>query len=201
VLTVKPKVKSRPVENARGDCDAQAVRYERVAAATTGPARLGPGLPAPSALRTRRAQQHHHRHHRPSVGFVRRQADFRFHSLGPLAGGVRQEGPAHTSNQMGDRRKIDRDLVCEAVVLAFHSHAGLTIGARHAPCQDTQNACIVRGDMADERECPMCGGTMRLKRAESTVQIPGNPRPIKRTSTEWVCPECEYFEEADEERS
>jgi len=55
--------------------------------------------------------------------------------------------------------------------------------------------------MPEERECPMCGGTMRLKRGESTVQIPGNPRPIKRTSTEWVCPECEYFEEADEERS
>jgi len=55
--------------------------------------------------------------------------------------------------------------------------------------------------MPEERECPMCGGTMRLKRGESTVQIPGNPRPIKRTSPEWVCPECEYFEEADEERS
>jgi hypothetical protein len=64
-----------------------------------------------------------------------------------------------------------------------------------------QNACIVHVDMAEERECPMCGGTMRLKRAEATVQIPGNPRPTKRTSTEWVCPECEYFEEADEERS
>jgi C4-type Zn-finger protein len=55
--------------------------------------------------------------------------------------------------------------------------------------------------MAEGRECPMCGATMRLKRAESTVQIPGNPKPTKRTVTEWVCPDCEYFEEADEERS
>jgi hypothetical protein len=47
----------------------------------------------------------------------------------------------------------------------------------------------------------MCGGTMRLKRSESSVQIPGNPGPTPRTTIEWVCPDCEYFEEADEERS
>ena len=55
--------------------------------------------------------------------------------------------------------------------------------------------------MAEGRECPMCGTTMQLKHSESTVQIPGNPKPTKRTITEWVCPDCEYFEEADEERS
>ena len=102
---------------------------------------------------------------------------------------------------MSDRRKIDRDLISEAIVLAFQTHDGLTIGARPAACQDRQNTCIVRVVMSEGRECPMCGTTMRLKHGESTVQIPGNPKPTKRTVTEWVCPDCEYFEEADEERS
>jgi transposase len=34
----------------------------------------------------------------------------------------------------------------------------------------------------------MCGGTMRLR---------GNPRATTQTSQEWVCPDCDYFEEAD----
>jgi rubredoxin len=55
--------------------------------------------------------------------------------------------------------------------------------------------------MPEGRECPMCGATMRLKRGEATVRIPGNPKPTNRPVTEWVCPDCEYFEEVDEERS
>ena len=56
--------------------------------------------------------------------------------------------------------------------------------------------------MADERECPLCGGTMRLKRSEIPVQVPGTPLPTRRIPTaEWVCPDCDYFEEADEVRS
>jgi hypothetical protein len=39
---------------------------------------------------------------------------------------------------------------------------------------------------------------MRLKRTETEVHIPGNPRATSRTTTEWVCPDCDYFEEADE---
>ena len=56
-------------------------------------------------------------------------------------------------------------------------------------------------DMADQRECPMCGGHMRLKRVETTSHIPGTPQSNKRTTAEWVCPACDYFEEAEEDRS
>jgi rubredoxin len=55
-----------------------------------------------------------------------------------------------------------------------------------------------------DRECPLCGGTMRLKRSETTVQIPGHPRPptpATQSVAEWVCPDCDYFEEADEEKA
>lgn len=50
--------------------------------------------------------------------------------------------------------------------------------------------------MPEERECPLCGEWMRLKIADVVVQVPGNPEPNTRTRREWVCPECDYFEEA-----
>ena len=54
--------------------------------------------------------------------------------------------------------------------------------------------------MADVHECPQCGGTMRSHQREIVVQVPGNPKPTRRVSREWVCPDCDYFEEAESER-
>ena len=54
--------------------------------------------------------------------------------------------------------------------------------------------------MPRAKECPMCGTTMRIKRTEQILRVPGNPRPTTRSSTEWICPECDYFEEAEEDR-
>jgi len=53
--------------------------------------------------------------------------------------------------------------------------------------------------MPEARECPMCGTSMRIREIESVVHIPGNPKATTRIAREWVCPECDYFEEADEE--
>jgi hypothetical protein len=47
----------------------------------------------------------------------------------------------------------------------------------------------------------MCGGSMQVKETHTVVQIPGNPTPTKRTTREWVCPDCDYFEEAEQERT
>jgi hypothetical protein len=58
---------------------------------------------------------------------------------------------------------------------------------------------MLRFDMP-AKECPLCGGTMRLKRTDTVVQIPGNPRPSTRRLTEWICPDCDYYEEAEEEK-
>jgi transposase len=51
----------------------------------------------------------------------------------------------------------------------------------------------------DSKECPLCGGTMHVKASQAVIQVPGNPQPSITTTREWVCPECEYFEDADEE--
>ena len=52
--------------------------------------------------------------------------------------------------------------------------------------------------MPANKECPLCGGTMRLSEKESIVQVPGNPKPSTSQTREWVCPDCDYFEEADD---
>jgi YgiT-type zinc finger domain-containing protein len=50
------------------------------------------------------------------------------------------------------------------------------------------------------KECPLCGGTMRLREQQSVVKVPGNRNATTQTTREWVCPDCDYFEEADEDR-
>lgn len=53
--------------------------------------------------------------------------------------------------------------------------------------------------MPELKECPLCGGTMRLTERQSVVQVPGNLNATEQTVREWVCPDCDYFEEADGE--
>jgi hypothetical protein len=50
------------------------------------------------------------------------------------------------------------------------------------------------------KECPLCSGAMRLRQVETVVRVPGNPSATTRTVYEWVCPDCDYFEEAEEDR-
>ena len=38
---------------------------------------------------------------------------------------------------------------------------------------------------------------MRLSVRELEERVAGAPHPARRTVREWVCPECDYFEEAE----
>jgi len=40
---------------------------------------------------------------------------------------------------------------------------------------------------------------MRLVERQNVVQVPGNLNATTRTIHEWICPDCDYFEEADGE--
>ena len=51
--------------------------------------------------------------------------------------------------------------------------------------------------MAETQECPLCGGTMRLKTTNTVSRIPGNPHDTTHPSAEWICPDCDYYEEAE----
>jgi acetone carboxylase gamma subunit len=44
------------------------------------------------------------------------------------------------------------------------------------------------------RECPLCGESMRLSERE-VQESNGTMRHVR----EWICPECDYFEEAEVE--
>ena len=47
----------------------------------------------------------------------------------------------------------------------------------------------------------MCGGTMRLRETQTVVRVPGNPNATTRLTKEWVCLDCDYFEEAEGDNS
>jgi rubredoxin len=53
--------------------------------------------------------------------------------------------------------------------------------------------------MPETKECPTCGETMHLREIEAVVRVPGHPESSAKRTWEWVCPDCDYFEEAEEE--
>lgn len=56
--------------------------------------------------------------------------------------------------------------------------------------------------MEPTKECPLCGERMRRKRREEVTYVPGTSEAKITTSAEWICPDCDYFEEIeDDERS
>ncbi len=50
-----------------------------------------------------------------------------------------------------------------------------------------------------KRECPMCSEFMRLHPREQVSRIPGTTQHSVRHVLEWMCPECDYYEEAEGE--
>ena len=52
-------------------------------------------------------------------------------------------------------------------------------------------------DAGMPKECPMCGEFMRLVTRETIARVPGTSQEVKTPVREWICPECDYFEEAE----
>jgi acetone carboxylase gamma subunit len=51
--------------------------------------------------------------------------------------------------------------------------------------------------MSEVRECPLCGESMRMVERQTADQIPGTSDFKVKSTWEWVCPECDNFEEAE----
>jgi hypothetical protein len=49
------------------------------------------------------------------------------------------------------------------------------------------------------KECPMCGEPMQLRESQVTDRLPGTLQMKTAKILEWVCPECDYFEDAEAE--
>jgi hypothetical protein len=54
-------------------------------------------------------------------------------------------------------------------------------------------ACTIRA----VKECPLCGEVMRLKVRKVRDSVPGGGQGTVRELREWICPECDHFEEAE----
>jgi YgiT-type zinc finger domain-containing protein len=48
------------------------------------------------------------------------------------------------------------------------------------------------------KECPMCGERMRVHEREVVERVPGTAQTRTAHFREWVCPECDYFEEVED---
>ena len=56
--------------------------------------------------------------------------------------------------------------------------------------------CAEGGERVPEaKECPMCGEFMRHETRVTVSRVPGTAQEVKTPVREWVCPECDYFEE------
>ena len=47
------------------------------------------------------------------------------------------------------------------------------------------------------KECPLCGESMQLISRDQIDTIPGVGQTSTQHVREWVCPECDYWEEAE----
>jgi transposase len=52
--------------------------------------------------------------------------------------------------------------------------------------------------MTTQKECPMCGERMSLQTRETVTRVPGSTQEIRNVVKEWICRECDYFEDADD---
>ena len=48
-------------------------------------------------------------------------------------------------------------------------------------------------------QCPLCGEMMRKVARTIVDRVPGSAKERTSTYHEWVCPECDYFEEIEDE--
>ena len=42
---------------------------------------------------------------------------------------------------------------------------------------------------------------MRLKGRQESIHVPGNPKPTVVNTVEWICTDCDYFEEAGQDET
>jgi C4-type Zn-finger protein len=55
--------------------------------------------------------------------------------------------------------------------------------------------------MEQTQDCPMCGESMRIKTREQIDYIPGQSQTVRTEIKEWICPDCDYFEEYEESKN
>ena len=210
------KIDRRP---ARGrDDESHRVAAERFAAAV---ARVAPSdqiSPRPPHERHSFGTGTSERNRDTVEGLARRQVQFRRQpATGIAVGGRGDKTRAHPFDSGVQRRKVDPDFVVEPSARPRKRHrqhplcsASVVTRANrvvpHRPSYDRFAPAGCQGETAgvsitpamEQRECPVCGEHMRLQTREQTDRVPGTREVKTRAVREWVCPECDHFEEVEE---
>ena len=50
----------------------------------------------------------------------------------------------------------------------------------------------------ESKECPLCGERMRLHTRDEIHRVPGSRETRTTRVSEWICPECDYFEDVED---
>ena len=50
-----------------------------------------------------------------------------------------------------------------------------------------------------QKECPLCGDMMTLHMRETVSHVPGSGQEVRTIVREWICRECDYFEEVEDD--
>jgi hypothetical protein len=190
---------------------------EGLAAAIAGVARVRPDFAPAAARHTHASNRHVERNGDTVKGFAWRQVQLGRELAAAIVIGRRNETGAHAFDRTMQRRKIDRNLIVEPRVRARerhreHAFRGSTVvtwangvvphrlsydRVATAGCQGKRRVLASRANM-DQRECPVCGERMRLQTREQTDRVPGTREVKTKAVREWVCPECDHFEEVEE---
>ena len=191
---------------------------ERVARTVAGGTELRPRLAASTAGLTHSTDVKIQRHDRSGKRIEGRQGNLGRHRARLL---VRSEkGIAHPVHHGPHGRKVDGDLIGEPVesrrqspdaaggrsLFVLESTGGFTAHVCLAPLGTigttsqlvkASSRCYDPVFAMQPKECPVCGESMHLVDRELSDRVPGTSEWKKRKISEWVCPECEHFEEAD----
>ena len=180
------KQEAGTIDRTRRDCEADGMMQGCAASPETRLAPVCPCLAAATALGTCGLQEDPQRNNGAGLRLVTRQPDVECMHGERIA----QESIPDPLREIANGRKIDSDFVGKTLELR-------PFFACQHPTPIVPSVCL----MPATRECPLCGGTMVLKRTQTPVHVPGQSKPSARTTSEWICPDCDYFEEAEEENS
>lgn len=50
----------------------------------------------------------------------------------------------------------------------------------------------------DAKTCPVCGEPMRVVRRAVVDHVPGMKQSIERVEREWICSNCDHYEDVEE---
>lgn len=53
--------------------------------------------------------------------------------------------------------------------------------------------------MEPTKECPLCGERMKVKQRKEVAYVPGTSEAKSTEIREWICPDCDYYEEVEED--